>query len=51
MTFTNGSITGGTGSHTRFLGIYSGRINSESDIGIVWKASAIADLLRMFTIV
>lgn len=26
----------------RFLGIYSGRINSDSDIGIVWKAKALA---------
>ncbi len=30
---------------TRFLGIYSGRVNSESDLGIVWKASAIAELV------
>lgn len=29
----------------RFLGIYSGRINSESDLGIVWKASALAELI------
>lgn len=29
-----------------FLGIYSGRINSESDLGIVWKAHAIAELLE-----
>jgi hypothetical protein len=29
----------------RFLGIYSGRINKESDLGIVWKASAITELL------
>ncbi len=29
----------------RFLGIYSGRINNESDLGIVWKASAIQQLL------
>lgn len=29
----------------RFLGIYSGRINAESDLGIVWKASAIAELV------
>ena len=28
-----------------FLGIYSGRINKESDLGIVWKAYAIAELL------
>jgi hypothetical protein len=29
----------------RFLGIYSGRVNDESDLGIVWKASAIAELV------
>lgn len=29
----------------KFLGIYSGRINSESDLGIVWKTSAIKELL------
>lgn len=30
---------------SRFLGIYSGRVNPNSDIGIVWKASAIQDLV------
>jgi hypothetical protein len=29
----------------RLLGIYSGRINDESDLGVVWKARAIAELL------
>jgi hypothetical protein len=29
----------------KFLGIYSGRINRESDLGIVWKASAIHELV------
>jgi len=29
----------------RFIGIYSGRINQESDLGIVWKASAINELV------
>jgi hypothetical protein len=31
---------------TRFLGIYSGRINKDSDIGIVWKAEAIRELIE-----
>lgn len=35
----------GGGEMTRFLGIYSGRINAESDLGIVWKASAIRELV------
>ena len=30
---------------TRFLGIYSGRINEQSDLGIVWKARAIKQLV------
>lgn len=30
---------------TRFMGIYSGRINAQSDLGIVWKASAIKELV------
>ena len=30
---------------TRFLGIYSGRINDQSDLGMVWKASAIKTLV------
>lgn len=33
------------GRVTDFLGIYSGRINNESDLGKVWKAAAVADLL------
>jgi hypothetical protein len=28
-----------------FLGIYSGRVNSESDLGIVWHVSAIEELI------
>jgi hypothetical protein len=34
------------GQITRFLGIYSGRINSESDLGIVWKKQPILELLK-----
>ncbi|MAD54075.1 MAG: serine protease [Idiomarinaceae bacterium] len=29
----------------KFLGIYSGRINQESDLGVVWRASAIRELV------
>ena len=41
----DGSAAGGPEIRSRFLGVYSGRINAESDIGVVWKASAIAELL------
>jgi hypothetical protein len=34
-----------TGPVFRLLGIYSGRINEQSDIGIVWKTSAIQALV------
>lgn len=30
---------------SRLLGVYSGRINAESDIGVVWKAHAVAEIL------
>jgi hypothetical protein len=29
-----------------FLGVYSGRINEESDLGYVWKASALRELIE-----
>jgi Trypsin-like peptidase domain len=29
----------------KFIGIYSGRVNKESDLGIVWKASALQQLV------
>ena len=32
---------------TKFLGIYSGRINDESDLGVVWKSTAINELLNV----
>lgn len=34
------------GPMTRFLGIYSGRVNAESDLGFVWKAAAIQELVN-----
>lgn len=35
----------GEGPMTRFLGIYSGRVNEESDLGLVWKETAIQELI------
>jgi hypothetical protein len=35
-----------TGPQSCFLGVYSGRIRGDSDIGMVWKASVVSDLLR-----
>ncbi len=39
----NTAILGGT--QTRFLGVYSGRINDQSDLGMVWKAQAVRELI------
>lgn len=36
----------GQGKAWEFLGIYSGRVNSESDLGRVWHVSAIEELLE-----
>ena len=41
----DGSTAVMAGEVIRLLGIYSGRINEQSDLGIVWKVSAIAELL------
>ena len=39
VSMTDGSTQILSGPAKRFLGIYSGRINDDSDLGIVWKAS------------
>lgn len=41
----DGSTAMFNGPVTRLLGIYSGRINDQSDLGLVWKAAAIQELL------
>jgi hypothetical protein len=30
----------------QFLGVYSGRINDQSDLGIVWKSSALVEIVE-----
>ncbi|MET3592881.1 hypothetical protein ABID26_002269 [Mesorhizobium shonense] len=42
---TNGNKAVFGGPVSAFLGIYSGRINDQSDLGIVWKRTAIAELV------
>lgn len=44
----NAAIAVVGGDVHRFVGIYSGRIRDESDIGMVWKASAIRELIDTF---
>ena len=46
VTAENGAIVNYGRPVTKFKGMYSGRINAESDLGVVWKAKAIADLVN-----
>lgn len=41
-----GRLTIADGHACKFLGIYSGRINDKSDLGKVWKAAAICELMK-----
>ncbi|MNZ84056.1 hypothetical protein D3C78_1028010 [compost metagenome] len=50
---SNGQYINSSGAHVstnvpvcRFIGIYSRRLNEESDLGIVWKATAIQELIE-----
>lgn len=42
----DGSTAVMAGEVIRLLGIYSGRINEQSDLGIVWKTSALRELVE-----
>ena len=42
----DGSTQIHNGQVTKFQGVYSGRLNEQSDLGIVWKARAVADLVQ-----
>lgn len=42
----NGSMIANGMPATRFLGIYCGRVNKESDLGIVWKVTALKELVE-----
>jgi hypothetical protein len=46
VAMANGGTAVFGGPVEKFIGIYSGRINAESDLGVVWKAAAIAQLLQ-----
>ena len=39
------SMSIGNGAYGLLLGIYSGRINKDSDIGMIWKVSALVELI------
>jgi hypothetical protein len=45
VAMADGGAAAFAGPVWKFIGIYSGRINAESDIGIVWKAAAVQQLI------
>lgn len=46
VAMTDGRSAMFAGPVSKLIGIYSGRINAESDIGIAWKTSAILELVN-----
>lgn len=42
----DGKIYQAQQSMTHFLGVYSGRINAESDLGMVWKPAVVRDIIN-----
>lgn len=45
VTWSDGSIAMGGGVVEQIVGVYSGRIHSESDLGFVWKMSVVRNIL------
>ncbi len=45
VAMASGGVAISPGAMTDFIGVYSGRINKDSDIGIVWKASVLQELV------
>lgn len=48
VSLRNGNTAAFSGPVSNFIGIYSGRIRDDSDIGMIWKAQAVNDLLASF---
>ena len=46
MIRTSKGFTMGTGSTDRFLGVYSGRIHDQADVGMVWKPEVLTEILK-----
>lgn len=44
-TLSDGSVAFGGGPYETLLGVYSGRINEQSDLGFVWKAQVARDIV------
>lgn len=42
----NGQNIGRPGPHRQLVGVYSGRVNSQSDLGFVWKIDEVFDVVR-----
>ena len=42
----DGSLAFMSGPMEQFFGVYSGRINAESDLGVVWKAQVVREVIE-----
>jgi hypothetical protein len=42
----DGNVIVGPMSSERFIGVYSGRVNEQSDLGFVWKTTALTEILN-----
>lgn len=46
VTMADGGLVVSPGKTREFLGVYSGRINAESDLGLVWKPAAVRRIVE-----
>jgi hypothetical protein len=46
VSLADGGTALASGPREQFVGVYSGRINAESDLGIVWKVQAVRDVIE-----
>jgi len=45
LTMSNGEVVRYDGAVLRFIGVYGGRVSPQSDLGVVWKAAAIKEIV------
>jgi S1-C subfamily serine protease len=46
VSLEGGNTTLGGGPVTRFLGVYSGRLNEASELGFIWKVTLVAEIIE-----
>jgi hypothetical protein len=46
VAMAHGGTTISSAPMERLLGVYSGRVNDQSDLGFVWKAAAVCQIIE-----